>query len=225
MELKDVKIGTRFEIEILDSYAEKSNTTYVSQLLEYAKNMSMIVSTPIYESRLVYMPMDSLVRVYFLHQKQGFLSFTAKLNYKGTRGKISVMGLTPNSGLEKLQRRKHYRLDSLLGVEYVTLESTGIPSSDKWKKGIFKNISASGSCLLAEEALEKGTDLKFKLSITSTIQVSAVASVVRHLPVENKSIKKFEHGLIFTEISDRDQDKLIKYIFEQQRLQLNKETR
>lgn len=223
MEIKDIKLGTRFEIEILDSYAEKSGTTYISQLLEFTKDKSMIISTPIHEARLVYIPTDSLVRIFFIHHKRGFLSFTARLNYKGTRGKISVMGIKPESELETLQRRKHYRLDCLLGVEYIILDSTGEPSTTEWQKGVFKNISASGSCLVIDEKLPKGTEIKIKLFLSDIVQIGVIATIMRTTPVDNQNIKKYEHGMLFTEISDRDQEKLIKYIFEQQRMFLSKE--
>ncbi|NTV91025.1 MAG: PilZ domain-containing protein, partial [Clostridiales bacterium] len=113
--------------------------------------------------------------------------------------------------------------ECLLGIEYILLDSTGKPSSDKWTKGLLKNISAAGACLVLDNDLVKGTGLKFKLFLTENLLISAQASVIRSSRVENKNVKKFEHGLYFTEISENDQNKLIKYIFEQQRLILNRE--
>jgi c-di-GMP-binding flagellar brake protein YcgR len=221
MEKIKIAIGTRLEMKILDSYAEKSDNLYISQLLEHGKNNTLIISTPIHEARLVYVPMDGLIRLFFLYQDLGLVTFTAKVTYKGTRGNISIIGIVPVSDFEKIQRRKYYRLDCLLKAEYTFLDEDGGTSEEIWKNAVCKNISASGACFVIEEQFPRGKVIKCRITLNDTTGIAAIAVVLRIEKLEN-STRRFEHGLYFKEISESDQNKLIKFIFEQQRLLLSK---
>ena len=224
MKLSELQAGTRLEIEQLGNTYEKSGNIYISQLLEPVTEAGMIISAPIFESRHIFVPLNSRLRVVFFHRKYGLMGFTAVVASREYMGNIATLRIKAQSELEKIQRRKHYRLDSLLNSEYRILESpSDKPASGPLTKAMVKNISGSGACIVTEENVPKGALVELFIYLNKTVRIRAVCGVLRNQEVEVKKSVSYELGMHFAEISPKDQDQIIKYIFEQQRLLLKKE--
>ena len=224
MKLSELQAGTRLEIEQLGSTYEKSGNIYISQLLEPVTEAGMIISAPIFESRHIFIPLNSKLRVAFFHRKYGLMGFNAVVSSREYRGNIATLCIKAQSELERIQRRKHYRLDCLLNSEYRILEaSSDKPASGPLTKTMVKNISGSGACIVTEENVPKDTLIELFIYLNKTAKVRAICSVLRNQEVEVKKGVSYELGMYFAEISPKDQDQIIKYIFEQQRVLLKKE--
>ncbi len=223
MKIHEMKTGTRLELELLD-YGEKTGNKYISQLLEPPNGDSIIVSAPIYESRLIFIPINIRLGVTFFHSRYGLMGFTANVTLRENRGNLSVLELHVETPLENIQRRKHYRLDSLINVEYRLYSAQNKNEEEKpaYKKVMAKNISGSGACIIVDEEIPLKSVLDITLHLSDTLQAKAVCNVVRCTPLELDKVSKFELGLHFAEISAQNQDNIIKYIFEQQRVLLKK---
>ncbi len=215
----EISLGTRLELELFDVSGEKLGSTYVSQLLEHQDDTLLIISAPIYEARLVYVPDDMIIRLTFIHSRQGLLGFTARVKSKEFRGKVAVMLIEPEGEIEKIQRRMNFRLDIVLDV------LMWLPDTDKKNpvKACTKNISGSGLCVISETDIPKNTELKLELELSAEMSISAKCLLVRGCPAELRKGKGFELGMHFTEISKKSQDALIKFIFHQQRILIKKE--
>lgn len=237
MILDDIGIGTRLELELIDKDGKKIGKTFISQVYEPLANNSMLILSPIFESRLIYIPVNALIRLAFFHKKHGLMSFTATVVSREMRGNIGILAIRPESDAEAIQRREHYRLLCNMNAGYIVkdenatekdvTESAGGNLKEKpkvqYKKALTKNISGSGACIIAEEDLPKDTVLELRLEISPTVAITALCVVMRNTRVEVKKAMNYELGLHFTKISSRDQDHIIKYIFEQQRVLLKKE--
>ena len=224
MKLGELQTGTRFEFEFWDNTGEKAGITYVSQLLEPAMDMDMVISTPISEARLVFVPLNGKVRLTFFHRKYSLLSFVAVVEAKESRGNISILKVKALSQPEKIQRRKHYRLDCLLGSELRIM--TGLPDNAPGTgsvKASVKNISGSGASVVTDANIPAKAILELFVSLSPSTVVRALSIVMRSKTVEVKKSVSYELGLNFTEISPKDQDLIIKYVFEQQRVLLKKD--
>lgn len=214
-----VKLGTRFELELFDNTGEKVGRTYISQLLEHQSNNLMVISAPISEARLIYIPDDMPIRLTFVHSRYGLLGFTAIIRSKEFRGNIAVMIVEPISGIENIQRRMNYRLDIVLDVLICLpdqIEKDPI-------KAYTKNISGSGLCIVSEIDIPQNAEIKVELSLTPDLSIGAKCAVLRNIPVELRKSKGYELGVSFTEISMKSQDTLIKFIFDRQRMMIKKE--
>lgn len=219
MEVIDLNIGTRFELEILGTNGNRIGTTHISKLLEHVNERTLIVSAPIYESRLIYVPLNGKVRITFFHNKHGLHGFTAIVTAREQRESLSVLRIQAESPPEKTQRRTHYRLDCTLNVEYKVYNDNLIHETDKpqYKKALTKNISGSGACIVVSEEIPKDTAMEIYIDLGETVKVRAKCSVSRCSLMEMNKIPKYMLGLHFTEITTLNQDNIIKYIFEQQR--------
>lgn len=221
---QDIQIGTRLELEFLNRNGEKTGNTYVSQLLEQLVDNCMVISAPIFEARLTFIPLQAQLRLTLMHHKYGLLGFTVLVTGKEFRGNIAVLIVQPESELVKIQRRTHYRLDCLADVLVWLGEKDPNADSNAAFKAFTKNISGSGVCIVTEADIPKGSKVEIELSLVGSVRVIAKCIVIRNTRFEVKKSKSYEIGLHFTDISQKDQDSLIKYIFEQQRVYLKKET-
>ena len=225
MRFEELKIGTRLELELLDSRGERIGNTYISQILDAVKRDSIIVSAPIYESRLIFIPVGAKMRITFYNRRYGLLGFIAIVARRDYKDNVAVLYLQTDAEMEKIQRRKHYRLDCFVTAEYsIFIENTDENEANtQSKKAITKNISGSGVCIVVRENIPKGTKIEVTMFLGSNTKVKALCVVMRNNPVEIKDIKNYELGLHFLQISPKDQDSLIRYIFEQQRVLLKRD--
>jgi c-di-GMP-binding flagellar brake protein YcgR len=215
----EISLGTRLELDVFDINGEKVGSTYVSQLLEYQDDTLLIISAPIYEARLVYIPDDMIIRLTFIHNRQGLLGFSARVKSKEFRGNVAVIIIEPEGEIEKIQRRKNYRLDIVLDV------LMWLPGIDKTEpvKAYTKNISGSGLCVISETEIPKNTEIKLELDLSADIQINTKCLVLTVSPAQLRKGKGFKLGMHFTEITQKSQDTLIKFIFHQQRILIKKE--
>jgi|GEM_PF-736230 c-di-GMP-binding flagellar brake protein YcgR len=258
MTLQEIKIGTRLELDILSKYGEKVGNTLVSQLLEYQDDGTMVISAPIYESRVFYIPSDVTIRLIYFHQQYGMLGFTAQVISREYRGKIAVMIIQPDNNIDKIQRRMHYRLDIIADVIIMPIlpkqlhpvnkdlsgntaangSDTTVDDTQKTSgmaqhgtaaespdgiKAYTKNISGSGVCVICETNFPKNTEVMAIIDLMDSLQIKAKCSVVRSEAVEVRKGRSYELGMRFTDIKSKDQEALIRFIFEQQRMLLRKD--
>jgi len=214
----EIRLGTRLELDIIDTNDEKVGSTYVSQLLEYQDDTLLVISAPIYEARLVYIPDDMTIRLTFIHSKHGLLGFTARVKSKEYRGKVAVLLIEPVGEIDKIQRRMNYRLPIVLDV------LMWLPDNDNPNqiKAYTKNISGSGLCVISDTEIPNKIEVKLELKLPDGMVISAKCLILRVTPTELKRRKGYELGMHFTEISKKSQETLIKFIFNQQRLMLQK---
>jgi c-di-GMP-binding flagellar brake protein YcgR len=253
---QEIKLGTRLEFEMLNKQDEKVGNTFISQLLEHQDDGSIVISAPITESRVVFVPAGITVRLTFVHQLHGLIGLKALVKSKEYRGNVAVLIAEPEGNLEKIQRREHFRLDVVIdaliwpdtadpGSEApgnTEAESAGsqasgtdakndaasapVPDSTEEAapvKAYTKNLSGSGVCVISDTNFPKGSNVRIELDLSNDVRFRARCVVLRSQPIEVRKGKSYELGIHFIEIKNRDQDNLIKFIFEQQRLHLKKE--
>lgn len=219
MTLSEIKLGTRFELELFDNNGEKVGRTYVSQLLEHQSQNLLVISAPISEARLIYIPDNMPIHLSFVHSRYGMLGLSAIIRSKEFRGNIAVMIVEPDSGIKNIQRRMNYRLDIVLDV----LMWLHNPSGNSPIAAYTKNISGSGLCIVSEIDIPKRTEVRVELSLTMDLSINAKCIVMRNIPTELRKGKGYELGMFFTAIPMKSEDTLIKFIFDRQRMLIKKE--
>lgn len=224
MKLGELQTGTRLELELINNLGEKIGNTYISQLLEPVRGTDMVISAPIFESRLIFVPLNNKLHIVFFHRRHGLMGFTATVNAREYRGNIAILQIEAQSDPEKIQRRKHYRLDSILSSEFKLLDASPDKSAtDSLIKATVKNISGSGACIITDEDIPRNTVIDLYIDLNEATKIRALCVVLRNHRVEVTKGFTYELGLHFADISERDQDLIIKYIFEQQRILLKKD--
>jgi len=226
MNIKDMHEGMKLDLELINSSGEKIGQTFISQVEEIVDDNSIIVAAPIHESRLMLIPSGTRVRIVFYHRKYGLIGVTGVIKLREKRENIVVLHVALNNDFDKIQRRQYFRLSCNLDSKYYLFKSEEIEkesaqkSEKDMKKSITRNISGSGACVLVEESIPKDSVIEVVLWLTRESTVKVVGKVIRSTLLEDPKGKRYELGLHFTKISHKDQEVLVKYIFEQQRLLL-----
>lgn len=228
--ITDTKIGTRFEIELLDSLGGKIGSTYTSQLLDIKDGENLTIAAPIQESRLMLIPSGSSIRCIFLHHKLGLVSFTGTVASREKQENIIVINIAVTSKLTRIQRRNHFRLDCMLDAKYRIIEegsenNAADLGSVEFKKAYTKNISGCGACLVTDEPIEKSSYIYSILILEDGTSIETKCMVVRCTKVGDIELSKYLIGLSFVNISVKDQDILIRYIFDKQKQLLKRQLR
>lgn len=225
MDAAKIPLGTKFDLELINSLGERIGKVYVSQLLDITDSQNIIISCPIHESRLTFIANGTKIRVIFLSDKLGLLCFTGIITGKEKTENIIALNVRIESEIDKIQRRNHYRLDCFLEGKYSehidpAQKSSNAGNQIKPQKILVKNISGSGACIVSENQIPGGSYIDLAFSLSADVSIKAVCKVIRSSLMENSRDRRYETGLYFKEISQKDQDQLIKYIFKQQSLNL-----
>jgi c-di-GMP-binding flagellar brake protein YcgR len=215
----------------------------VSQLVDIVDTNVVNIAAPIMVGRTIPLPVGDNFRLCFYTEKGLYqCSCMVISNHRDNKTIITVVRITSN--LEKLQRRQYYRLECIQDIEYrpVTIEEEILDkkvSTDdfdnpeelaeakkqlalfdkEWITGSVTDISGGGARFSSEKQHEKGDKLIMKLDIV-------VGKELRKLELTSKVISSnripvraglFEHRVQFIEITQKEREVLIKYIFEQDR--------
>jgi c-di-GMP-binding flagellar brake protein YcgR len=235
MNILGTKLGTKLELELVNSLGQKIGQTYISQLIDIFDEKSIAISAPIHESRLMLINNGTKIRIIFLHHKLGLVCFCGTVTNKEKTENLVLFNIKIDTELEKIQRRNYFRLDSLLNAEYFVISTEAVedgsqtdlsaaPLDKEYKKAIAKNLSGSGACIVVGEDIPKGALIEAKIYFTKDSSIKAKFKVIRNKPIEANREKKYELGLHTAQISVKDQDAVIKYIFDQQRVKLKKQS-
>ena len=227
MNLKELRIGTRLELHLLDASGEKVGYNYVSQILDILEGESLLLAYPIFESRMVFIPTGAQLRLIFLHHKYGLLSVLCTVLSKDKKDNFSFLTVKIAGDFEKIQRRKYYRLDCNLDILFRVLENypehTEVPPTDSGVcKAITKNLSGSGICIVSDKTVEPGAYLEVRIFLEAGNPIKAIGVVTRCLRMEGIKLEKYEIGLHLIELGKKEQDAIVKHIFAQQRVLLKK---
>ncbi len=228
MKISDVKIGTRLELEVLTDTEDSVQSTYISQFVDILNTEEISISCPIFESKFVIISIGKKIRLSFHDEKYGLMCFEGVISSREKKDNIILLNVRITSEIEKIQRRNYFRLDCLLDVEYEIAESIKSEQpvqKTSPKKAIAKNISGSGICIVTDDdRILKNTEINLLIFLKPDSYITTKCVVMRSSTLRESSKTKHELGLYFKDISQKDQDMLIKFIFDQQRLQLKKNT-
>ena len=183
-----------------------SQNMYSSQVQDISKNGTILIDTPVYGGHLVPVRIGSIVQVIYF-TKQGLFTFYAKVLNRFS-GKLALLEIMPISSVERLQRRQYFRLEKVIPFTYTI--SGG--EEDKVYKGLIQDISGGGLRCKVDKKLEVGTIINCVFTLDQEIIISG--KVVRY---EELLEKGYEIGLCYVDIDEKVREKIISYIFEEQR--------
>lgn len=227
MNAKDIKMGTKLEVEIPDYKSsknkEESTPSYISQLADVIDEKTISIVSPMSEGRMKFLSRDSELFIYYLNERQELLYFKGLVKGHRKSGALDIFDIAIVSEFNKIQRRRFYRLDVVLSSLYKVIDHQLI-STDKLefqninpselKSAYTKNISGSGFCLVLDEKIDSGAILDISVNLEGSATIRVLAQIIRTSMEKNK---KYEIGLHYIKISPRDSDILTRYIFEKQR--------
>ncbi|MCL4424588.1 MAG: flagellar brake domain-containing protein [Firmicutes bacterium] len=207
-----LKVNLRVEIEVLrGSYRGK----YPSQVEEILPDR-FSVSMPIFRGYYVPIPRGTRIWVSYVKDRAVYYLETEVLERHS--GTVPHLVLALPDKVERVQRRHFVRFEVSLPAAYQVLPEEG-KAAQPGEPVVARtaDISGGGLLLVTRENLSPGTRLALIISLPR-VKIKAEGKVARLVQTqERRGVTEYFLGVGFTTITDWDQDKIIGYIFEEQR--------
>jgi len=220
MKISDLKIGTKLELELYDSSGEKVRPTFMSEMELVHNERSATVAAPFFEGNILPVRIGTLMNVYFIRKRDeadiSFYVFKARVRNRGFMDNIAILDISVESEIVKIQRRQYFRFECSIPIRFglIPMEESHEASL---LKGITRDISGGGLCLLSEDKQPFGGLLECELELGDSRKVSFTGRIVRVNKYEFSQKYKYSIGILYEKIENREREAIIKFIFEEQR--------
>lgn len=222
MNVQDIKIGTKLNIELYNESYEKIPSTFYSKLEAVKGNESVIIYAPMSEGRLYPVHIGWDMNISFV-KNQNLFGFQTKIINRIILDNLTFLEAKVNSDIVKIQRREYFRLSYTQVVEYRLISSVNNSDISSYKEAYATDISGGGLCLKVGENIKINDVLECKLNIDDNGDIKFLGKVVRLGERDEELIYPQELGIKFLKIDRRDIDRIVRFIFEKQRSLRRKE--
>ena len=213
-----IKIGDRLEITILKDH--KTNKSYVSQVEDVIDENEVMIHVPISYGQLVKLSTREEYSILFFTEK-GMARFDAEITEYVKENEFNFMKVKLLTDGERIQRREFFRFNCLLPLKFDALEES-INNNEKHilHDGIIKDLGGGGVRFVSNESvIDKG---RMRCVIMLDDECLVLIGKVLHKQHFPKSNYKYQYRIQFVGISQGDQEKIVQYIFNEQRKVMQK---
>ena len=240
-----LSLGDKIEIKNLDHNGKPAahGRTYVSQLIDFADLDVIQIAAPIVYGKTILLQVGESYNLCFYTDKGLYqCNCVALSSLKENRTIINIVRITSN--LEKYQRRQYFRLECIHEVIYriITKEeeilgrkmanedfqnpeermeckSRLVELNKAWVKGAITDLSGGGARFNSELQHAPGDKLYLDLDFISTGDVKKFIQKANVISSERipARLGVYEHRVEFIDITQKERETLIRFIFEQER--------
>lgn len=220
MLFSNIKIGDRLEITLLQD--RKSGRSYVSQVEDVIGGDEIVIHVPISYGQLVKLSMREWYSMLFFTEK-GMIRFDAEITGYSKENEFHFMRVKLLSKGERIQRRDFFRFNCLLPLKFSIIEES--ESEDEAENtdindAIIKDIGGGGLRFVTNESIgDKG---KIKCVMMLGDDCFVISGKVLHKQYFPKSNYKYQYRVQFVNILELEQERIIQYIFNEQRKMMQK---
>lgn len=205
-------VGDKIRLYIVDS---KDKKNYSSQILDILDDDKFIVSGPIHKKKLIFLHKNEEIRVSSVIKNKGTYIFNAnvvKREYK----KIYKLELEKNSDIKKIQQRNFFRFNISIPATKYYIKKDKHDEKTIVEKCQTKDISGNGLQLYSnyKHNLEDIIICKFNID---EYPIEAKAKIIRINEIDTFDYN-YSLGLKFIDLNESVSDRIVKFIFSQQRL-------
>lgn len=214
-------LGTKLELELYDADGNRIVPALISQFECILPDDTMEILSPILEGRIY--PVRRETRMDVIYQKDGEVyKFAAEAIDRRLEGNIHLLKIKPLSEEERIQRRYFYRFSCIRDIEYRVFADKDASEEERgaFRRGITKDISGGGICLCTDIKPEIGWYVEGRLHLKRNIPF--IGRVVRLIDARDDSRFDYEVGIEFDDITNMNRERIIGYIFDEQRKLLKK---
>ena len=212
-----LQVNSRATLRILEGRHAGSYTVRVEDIY----SDSVMLSGPFYKNLPVMLETGAAIAVDMLSES-GVYEFEGWVqNIERTPIYTFTASVPPGESISLNQRRAFVRLECRIPLQYQRMIQRAGEDAVPGKKHKVEtyNISGGGICLLLEEPLEVGVQLDLELSLLPDkppLMILGEVVRTRRLPAD-QGPKQFEIGIAYIQIRQIDQDRIVKFVFEQER--------
>ena len=235
----NVAIGNKVELVKLEQVIknEQNKKVYVSKIFDILPNNTLQIAMPIYEGKIVPLPVDEKYSACFYTSK-GLLQCNVIITSRYKSGNLFFLEVLMLGELAKVQRREYYRykclMDARLRVVSDNEYDTGIPDNISvpeeeldWDPVKILDVSGGGAKIVARNHLDKNEVVKLMFTagiLEEKLNFNLFARILSSTQMQNKA-GLYEQRLEFLKTTQEDKDDIVRFIFENERMARAKEAR
>ncbi|MBM7581401.1 c-di-GMP-binding flagellar brake protein YcgR [Caldicoprobacter guelmensis] len=209
-----VNIGEKIEVVVQERLNADEKACF-SMIQDVPQDDELWITMPMLKGEPVVLSIGQRVRINFFRERGKFY-FDAEVIDRERTDTVHLIRLKQVSPIHRLQRRNFYRLKINLPVGFQVIKEGSDQGEVNYLKAYTADISGGGMRLLTDEKLEPGQQLKCRIPLGEKDFLELKGLVVRVVPCVERNYK-FEVGVKFVDILEVEQDRLIGFIFQQQR--------
>lgn len=236
---KFVAVGDKIELRSVDKGLEErqenNQKMYNSTVLDVLSEDTMEITMPMEQTKLILLPVDSEYDL-VIYGATGLYQCFARIidRYKSNNVYVLVVELTSN--LRKYQRREYYRFCCALEMCSRNLEEEEIQALEKkvpyilqpglpLKRSIIVDISGGGLRFMSTQKYEPESLIYCRYHLITGGERKLYEVVGKVLAVKELGNRPgtYEHRVQYYDLDNDTREKIIKFIFEEERKERKKE--
>lgn len=212
---KALVLGDKVEISRLKFNMNETykNKKVYSSILQDIKDNELIITAPVNNGKITLLEIGA-VYVLSIYTKNGVYKCKSSVKSRYKKKDLNFIILELKSELTKSQRREYYRLECVIPIFY------NDNSDDIWNKGLLIDISGGGLRFISNKKLNIREIIECKLDLDTdkkNEQIIIKGNVLFSNVVDYETMR-YETRIKFCDISDVYREKIIKFIFEKERI-------
>lgn len=236
---KFVALGDRIELQSVDKglkeQSESEMKVYYSTVHDIMSEDTMEIVMPMEQTKLILLPVDSEYNLLIYGATGPYQCFARVIDrYKTNNVYILVMELTSN--LRKYQRREYYRFSCVLEMCARNLEEEEVHAVEQkmpyvlqpglpLKRSVIVDISGGGLRFISEQMYEPESLIYCSYHLVTDGKRKQYEVIGKVLAVKELGNRpgSYEHRVQYYNLDAKIREKIIKFIFEEERKERKKE--
>lgn len=181
---------------------------------------NLVISAPTERGRVLDLPAGTSITL--LANEGGLLKSYLSMIERTRMGQVPLWIITkPEADPGEAQRRGFYRLDTFLPITFAFADPHEKVVLEYTQQGVVCNLSGGGLGMIYAHPVSAGSTIGMLLAL-GEYRLALWGKVMRCDPLSNSKVTRHLLGVQFLNISTRDQDLVIKFIFREQLRQRQK---
>lgn len=230
---KIISIGDKVDLKQLKTTLREDEKipVYPSRILDLKENNVLQLAMPFVEGRVVPLAVQDKYEI-CVYAKNGLYTCNGIIVERYKTGNMFYLDAAVYTDLKKVQRREYYRYAYRTNIEFrIVTEQLASGDAEEteqeeatWYNGIMLDLSGGGMRMVSSIELDKGTFVQFKFPIRTSMgeeMVTVLGRLLRTLPMEGNARLR-DNRVEFVKVEKTLQEKIIRFIFEEERRSLSK---
>ena len=220
MDLLDFKIGNLLRLDIFGENGKIIDRDFVSQFEAPINAYEALIAVPIVEG-MVYAVRVGWSIIVYMQDGNSFYRFQARVAQRLEIDGRQLLRILRVSAIDEAQRRKYFRFKHEIPFKYRVVNDYRKDLDTPYIDCRTADISGSGLSFTSAVELLKGSFLECELEFGGT-PIYLIGKIMRCVRLFEEDMNHFEFqiGVLFSEIEEYKREFIIKFIFHEERRQL-----
>jgi len=200
---------------------DEDRDEYISQVDDVITDHEVLAAVPIYHGRLLRLPEMSSYNCIF-HTVRGMIHYFGRITSYVQQDNDFFMVIRLLSKGEPMQRREFFRFDCNLPLKFNVADRADDDEFDGQPlvmfDGVIRDISGGGLCFLTNENIRLNDKIRCMTELGADLLI-IVGKVLKKDVLKGREYK-FEYRVTYSGIRNTDKERIVRYIFNEQRRQL-----